>query len=79
MSNIIEKCFPVHDAAITSPPFYQAIQNTVDKFLNVPTFPILLKKKMYESMLPKDQPLVENLYPHFNWKKIWRNCIMIKI
>ena len=29
-------------------------------------------------MLPKDQPLVENLYPHFNWKKIWRNFYEIR-
>ena len=53
MSNTIEKDFSVHDAAIISPPFYQAMLNTVDNFLNVSTFPILSTKKMYESMLPK--------------------------
>ena len=78
MSNTIEKDFSVHDAAIISPPFYQAMLNTVDNFLNVSTFPILSTKKMYESMLPKYQPLVESLYPHFNWKKIWTNFCEIK-
>ena len=33
---------------------------------------------MYESILPKEQPLVENLYPHFKWKNIWNNFCEIK-
>ena len=63
---LINKHFSGHDAAVISSTFYQAILNTVDKFLNVSTFPILSKKKMYESMLPKDCPIVQNLYPQFN-------------
>ena len=78
MNNTVIKNFSVNDAAIISPPYYQAILSTVDKFLNVPTFPILSNIKMYESMLPKEQPLVENLYPQFNWKKIWKNFCEIR-
>ena len=52
--------------------------NMVDRFLNFPSFPILSKKKMYESILPKEQPLVENLYAHFKWKNIWNNFCEIK-
>ena len=33
---------------------------------------------MYESLLPKEPPLVENLYPHFNWKNIWSNFCEIR-
>ena len=78
MNNTIEKNFSVHDAAIISPPYYQIMLNTIDTFLNVSTFPILSKKKMYESMLPNEQPLVEYLYPHFNWRTIWSNFCDIR-
>ena len=78
MNNTIVKQFSVHDAAVISSPYYQAVLNTVDKFLNVSTFPILSKKKMYESMLPKECPLVQKLYPQFNWRKIWCNFCDIK-
>ena len=79
MNNVIEKRFSVHNAAIVSTPYYQAATKIIDQFLHMSTFPILSKKYMYEHMLPKCKPVVENLYPHFNWEKIWPNFCDLKI
>ena len=79
MNIIIEKNFSVHDAATVSTRYYQAIMNTLNNFLQVPTFPILSNKKMYEHLLPKQKPVVEGHYPLFNWRKIWSNFCDIKI
>ena len=79
MNNVCRKQFSVHNAALLSPPYYQAAMQTMDKFLQFPSFPILSNKKMYESMIPKDKPLVENLYQQFNWNKIWSNFSELKI
>ena len=79
MNNVCRKQFSVHNAALLSPPYYQAAMQTMDKFLQFPSFPILSNKKMYESMMPKDKPLVENLYQQFNWNKVWPNFSELKI
>ena len=76
---LIPKNFSVHDAAIESTPYYQVIMGINDKFLQVPTFPILSNKKMYEHLLPNENPMVENLYPQFKWKNIWSNFCELKI
>ena len=79
MNIIIRKDFSVHDAATVSTKYYQAIMNTLNNFLQVPTFPILSNKKMYEHLLPKQKPVIEGHYPLFNWSKIWKNFSDIKI
>ena len=78
MNNTIEDNISIHNGAIVSSWFFQAMLNTVDKFLNVSTFPILSNKKMYESILPKEPLLDGNLYPNFNWKKIWSDFCEIR-
>ena len=71
--------FSVHDAAIVSTPYYQAAMSTTDNFLQFSTFPILPNKKMYSHLLPKEKPVIENVYPEFNWKTIWSNFCDLKI
>ena len=79
MNNSIPKHFSVHDAAIISPPYYQAIMSIIDKFLHFSTFPIIPNKKMYSLLSPKEKPIIENLYPQFKWKHIWSNFCDLKI
>ena len=79
MNNICPKDFSLHNAAILSPPYYTAAMNTTDKFLQCTSFPILSNRKMYESMLPRDVPHVEDLYQQFNWSRIWANFSELKI
>ena len=79
MNYVIPKNFSVHDAAIESTPYYQAIMSVNDKCLQIPTFPILSNKKMYEHLIPTENPIVENLYPQFKWKNIWSNFCDLKI
>ena len=56
MNNVIHKDFSVHDAAIISTPYYQAITHTLNIFLQLSTFPVLDNKKMYEQLMPNEKP-----------------------
>ena len=78
MNNVIPKTFSIHNASLTSPPYYQEIMKLCDKFLNCPTFPILDNNKMYMSMLNTEKPVVEIQYPLSNWRNIWTNFCSLK-
>ena len=79
MNTVIPKLFSIHNASLISPVYYQEIMKICDKFLNVPTFPILESKKVYMTMLKSEKSVVENLYPLSNWKNIWANFCGLKI
>ena len=79
MNNVIFKNYSIHNAAILIPPYYREILKTLDNFLQCPTFPVLNNKKMYIHMLPKEKPVVEDLYPQFKWRNIWSNFCDLRI
>ena len=76
---LIPKEFSVHDATIQCPPYYQSIMGINNNLLQIPTYPILSNKKTYTLLSPQEKPIIEDLYPRFNWKNIWSNFRKPKI
>ena len=79
MNNTIYRNFPFNDAAILNTPYYKSIIQVVDSLYQHPRFPIISNKKIYEQLLPKNNSLVDEMYPLFSWKKIWNNICDLKI
>ena len=79
LNTVIQKNFSVHEAATVSTPYYQAIISTLNNFLQVSTFPVLNNQKIYLQLMSKEKPVVETVYPLFNWKKIWDNLCSLQI
>ena len=73
MQNIVHMEYSVHNASLSTTPYYEAVYSIIKKVIHMPGFPMIQNKNTYMSMLPKESTYSEENYPTFNWKRIWKN------
>ena len=73
MNNILDLNFSIHDAALTTTPYYSLIYTFMQNTLHLPEFPSISNKKLYRLTIPTEPSYAETQYPTFNWKRIWAN------
>lgn len=54
-------------------PFYEYAIDIMKLCINHKDFPIMNSRKIYEILMPKIKPKIENEYPLYDWKSIWYN------
>ena len=57
----------------TSPPYYEYAISNFKTIQNMPNFPILSTKEIYQEIRRKGIPRVENKHQMKKWKDIWKN------
>ena len=57
----------------TITPFYDYAIDIMKLCTNHKDFPNMTSKKIYEILMPKVKPKIENEYPLYDWKSIWDN------
>ena len=73
LSNILPSNFSIHHASPWTPVYYDIAITEMRGIIHLSRFPNAPKRKIYMSMLPKEQSLAEHLYPTLNWNNIWDN------
>ena len=61
------------NVSFTSTPFYSSNIDTVRKCYKLNNFPNVTSQHIYESLIKKHKPIVEEKYSLFNWETIWEN------
>ena len=54
-------------------PFYDSVIDVIRKSSKLNDFPNVTTKNIYESIIQKQKPIVEEKYPLFDWENIWDN------
>ena len=54
-------------------PIYYDVITMIRKCKDLPMFPLLKSRAIYQKLLPSSKPAVENRYPLYNWPLIWEN------
>ena len=54
-------------------PYYEYAIDVIKLCIQHKDFPNVNSKKIYEMIMPKISPRVENEYPLYDWKNIWKN------
>ena len=73
MHNFFPMEYSIHNAAVSTTPYYQLVYDNIKKMIHIPGFPLIQKRNIYISMLSKDLSYAEEQCPTFNWKQIWKN------
>ena len=61
------------NVSFSQTPFYSPVINTVRSCNKLRNFPNIASKDIYDFILVKQAPRVEEKYCFFNWKTIWKN------
>ena len=73
MHNLLTMNYSIHNAAISTTPYYETVYITIKKVLHLPGYPLVSKKNSYMSLLPEEKSYAEENFPTFNWRQIWKN------
>ena len=79
LNNFLPSDYSIHNASPVTTIYYDTVINDIRNILQLPGFPSTPIKKIYMSMLIKEESLVESQYPTLNWKNIWGNYISLFI
>ena len=77
INNILPIDYSIHNASISSTPYYEEIIKSIQSIVNFSKFPFLSNEKIYLSMLNKEPSLAESQYPTWNWNKVWGNYVSL--
>ena len=73
MKNLLGEDVMIKDTSTRLIPIYSSLVRYVKNCKDMPNFPLLKSKTIYEQILPKTRPTVESKYPLYNWPLIWEN------
>ena len=73
LNNILPSEFSIHNASPIATSYYDTVIDDIRNILHLPGFPSTPKNKIYMSLLPKEDSLVESQYPTLDWQNIWKN------
>ena len=62
-----------HDVSYIGNEYYSEIIPIIRKCIRVRGFPYLTAKQIYQEIIPKCKPTIENCYGLYNWSSIWKN------
>ena len=79
LNNVLPSQYSIHNASLSTTPYYEAAILMVRSVIHLPGFPLPSKENIYKNMLPKEKSTAELQYPTFNWRKIWNNYINVFI
>ena len=73
MNNVLAMDYSIHNAALSTTPYYELIYTFIQNNLHLPNFPSISNKNLYRFINPTEPSYAETQYPTFNWKRIWAN------
>ena len=59
-------------SSISGTPYYDIIVGNIKQIYKMPNFPNVNAKTIYQISLPKIKPRTIDLYPLYNWDRIWK-------
>lgn len=71
--DLFDEVLLLREASPTIPSNYLDVFKILVKFKELPNFPLIKAKVIYNSSLPSPGPTVESKYPLYNWPCIWEN------
>ena len=60
------------ESSILCTPYYEIVKENIKQIHKIPNFPNVNAKVIYQLLLPKIQPRTIDLYPMYNWSRIWK-------
>ena len=61
-----------NESSILCTPYYEIVTENIKQIHKIPNFPNVNSKDIYKVLLPKVQPRPNDLYPMYNWSRIWK-------
>ena len=59
-------------SSISSTSYYDIVEGNIKQIYKMPNFPNVNAKTIYQISLPKIKPRTIDLYPLYNWDRIWK-------
>ena len=59
MHNLLTMNYSIHNAAISTTPYYETVYITIKKVLHLPGYPLVSKKNSYMSLIPEEKSYAE--------------------
>ena len=61
-----------NDSSLECTPYYEIVVENIKQIHKFQNFPDINSKVIYQELLPKVQPRTIDLYPLYNWDRIWK-------
>ena len=61
-----------NESSILCTPYYEIVKDNIKQIHKIPNFPNVNAKIIYQEILPKVKPRTIDMYPMYNWSRIWK-------